>query len=107
MAEDKICNILYCMAKHNWREALHKSGRTASNTTVMELEEYNLKQKGLETIVVDDNSNGKKSSIKNKGKAEPSTKKVESQMHIRKISLFWETKRWEQILCAVQTVWQC
>eukprot|EP00957_Ditylum_brightwellii_P135872 10363865-Ditylum_brightwellii.AAC.1 len=22
MAEGKLCNILYCMVKHNWREAL-------------------------------------------------------------------------------------
>eukprot|EP00957_Ditylum_brightwellii_P097429 7420619-Ditylum_brightwellii.AAC.1 len=59
MAEDKLCNILYCMVEHNWREALRKSGRTASNMTVMELEECfeqielldNLKQKGSETIV--------------------------------------------------------
>eukprot|EP00957_Ditylum_brightwellii_P143973 10970595-Ditylum_brightwellii.AAC.1 len=59
MAKDEFCNILYCMVKHNWRETLHKSGRTASNIMVMELEEYfertelldNLKQKGLETIV--------------------------------------------------------
>eukprot|EP00957_Ditylum_brightwellii_P035919 2721948-Ditylum_brightwellii.AAC.1 len=51
------------MVKHNWREALRKSGRTASNMMVMELEEYfeqielldSLKQKGSETNVVDDN----------------------------------------------------
>eukprot|EP00957_Ditylum_brightwellii_P001329 104281-Ditylum_brightwellii.AAC.1 len=55
------------MVKHNWHEALRKSGRTASNMTVMELEEYfkqielldNLKQKELETTVVDDDSDGK------------------------------------------------
>eukprot|EP00957_Ditylum_brightwellii_P207124 15351586-Ditylum_brightwellii.AAC.1 len=72
MAEDELCNILYCMVKHDWREALRKSGRTASDMTIMELEEYfeqiklldNLKQKGLETIVVDDNSDGKKLSKK-------------------------------------------
>eukprot|EP00957_Ditylum_brightwellii_P064341 4882953-Ditylum_brightwellii.AAC.1 len=53
MAEDKLCNILYRMVKHNWHEALRKSGRTASGMTVLELEEYfkqielldNLKQK--------------------------------------------------------------
>eukprot|EP00957_Ditylum_brightwellii_P038236 2890772-Ditylum_brightwellii.AAC.1 len=53
MVEDELCNILYHMVKHDWHEALHKSGRTASNMTVMELEEYfeqielldNLKQK--------------------------------------------------------------
>eukprot|EP00957_Ditylum_brightwellii_P151141 11508282-Ditylum_brightwellii.AAC.1 len=60
------------MIKHNWHEALYKSGRTASSMTVMGLEEYfeqiemldNLKQKGSETIVVDNNSNGKKLSKK-------------------------------------------
>eukprot|EP00957_Ditylum_brightwellii_P077117 5860894-Ditylum_brightwellii.AAC.1 len=64
MTEDEFCNILYDMIKHNWHEALCKSGRAASNMTVMELEEYfkkielldNLKQKGSKTIVVDDNS---------------------------------------------------
>eukprot|EP00957_Ditylum_brightwellii_P128592 9809683-Ditylum_brightwellii.AAC.1 len=83
MAKDELCNILYRMVKHNWHEALRKSGRTASNMTVMELEEYfeqielldNFKQKGLETIVVNDNSNDKKLSKKNKGRSEPSTKK--------------------------------
>eukprot|EP00957_Ditylum_brightwellii_P191288 14564748-Ditylum_brightwellii.AAC.1 len=77
------------MVKHNWCEALCKSSRTASNTTIVELEEYfeqielldNFKQKGLETIVVDAESDGKKLSKKKKGKAEPSTKKVESRMH--------------------------
>eukprot|EP00957_Ditylum_brightwellii_P125517 9567400-Ditylum_brightwellii.AAC.1 len=59
MAKDKLCNILYCMVKHNWHEALCKSGRTASDMTIMELEGYfeqielldTLKQKGLKTIV--------------------------------------------------------
>eukprot|EP00957_Ditylum_brightwellii_P064328 4882097-Ditylum_brightwellii.AAC.1 len=49
----------------------------------MELEEYfeqiklldNLKQNGLETIVVDDSSYGKKLFKKKRGKTEPSTKK--------------------------------
>eukprot|EP00957_Ditylum_brightwellii_P107004 8164785-Ditylum_brightwellii.AAC.1 len=71
------------MVKHNWHEALCKSGRTASNMTVVELEEYFeqilllyiLKQKGSETIVVDDDYDGKKSSKKKNSKAEPSTKK--------------------------------
>eukprot|EP00957_Ditylum_brightwellii_P173800 13231425-Ditylum_brightwellii.AAC.1 len=84
MSEGKLCNTLYCIVKHDWCEALRKTGRTANNMTVMELEEYskqielldNLKQKGPETIVVDDNSDGKKSSKKNKGKTEPSTKKA-------------------------------
>eukprot|EP00957_Ditylum_brightwellii_P054917 4161929-Ditylum_brightwellii.AAC.1 len=83
MAKDEFCNILYCMVKHNWREAFCKSGRTASSMMVMELKEYfeqielldNLKQKGLETIMVDDNSDGKKLSKKNKGRTEASTKK--------------------------------
>eukprot|EP00957_Ditylum_brightwellii_P097448 7421919-Ditylum_brightwellii.AAC.1 len=83
MAKDKLCNILYHMVKHNWHEALCKSGRTASNMTVIELEEYfkqielldNLKQKKSETIVVDDHSDGEKLSKKKKGKVEPSTKK--------------------------------
>eukprot|EP00957_Ditylum_brightwellii_P068378 5191056-Ditylum_brightwellii.AAC.1 len=69
------------MVKHNWHEVLRKSERTASNMTIMELEEYfeqiklldNLKQKGSETIVVDDDSGNKKWSKKKKGKAEPST----------------------------------
>eukprot|EP00957_Ditylum_brightwellii_P164237 12504004-Ditylum_brightwellii.AAC.1 len=68
MIKDKLCNILYHMVKHDWHEALHKSGRTASDMMVMEFEEYfeqiellgNLKQKGLETIVADDNSDDKK-----------------------------------------------
>eukprot|EP00957_Ditylum_brightwellii_P210298 15364807-Ditylum_brightwellii.AAC.1 len=40
MAKDKLCNILYFIVKHNWREALCKSSRTASNMTVIELEEH-------------------------------------------------------------------
>eukprot|EP00957_Ditylum_brightwellii_P069132 5249253-Ditylum_brightwellii.AAC.1 len=32
MVEDKLCNILYCMVKHDWCEAFHKS------MTIMELE---------------------------------------------------------------------
>eukprot|EP00957_Ditylum_brightwellii_P087002 6622045-Ditylum_brightwellii.AAC.1 len=67
MAEDELCDKIYHMVKHHWHEAMHKSSRTASNMMVMELEEYfeqiefldNLKQKGLETIVVDDGSDGK------------------------------------------------
>eukprot|EP00957_Ditylum_brightwellii_P112985 8615693-Ditylum_brightwellii.AAC.1 len=78
MAKDKLCNILYHMVKHDWREALHKSCRTASNMTIMELEEYfeqiellgNLKQKGSEIIVVDDDSDSKKLSKKRFGGAE-------------------------------------
>eukprot|EP00957_Ditylum_brightwellii_P021283 1605667-Ditylum_brightwellii.AAC.1 len=72
MAKDKLCNILYHMVEHNWCEALHKSGRTAIDMTSMELKEYfeqiellnNLKQKGSETIVVDNDSDGKKLSKK-------------------------------------------
>eukprot|EP00957_Ditylum_brightwellii_P082589 6279824-Ditylum_brightwellii.AAC.1 len=83
MAKDELCNIPYCMVKHNWREALRKCSRTESDITVMELEEYfeqielldNLNQKGSETIVVDDNSDGKNLSKKNKGGTDPSTKK--------------------------------
>eukprot|EP00957_Ditylum_brightwellii_P117581 8967609-Ditylum_brightwellii.AAC.1 len=76
MAKEKLCNILYRMVKHEWCEALHKSGRTASDMTIMELKDYfeqielldNLKQKGLDIIVVDDDSDGKKLSKKKKGK---------------------------------------
>eukprot|EP00957_Ditylum_brightwellii_P044217 3355302-Ditylum_brightwellii.AAC.1 len=72
MAKDELCNILYHMSKHNWHEALCGSGRTANNMTMVELEEYfeqiklldNLKQKGSETIVVDNDSDGKKLSKK-------------------------------------------
>eukprot|EP00957_Ditylum_brightwellii_P095074 7240734-Ditylum_brightwellii.AAC.1 len=74
MPEGKLCNILYHMVKHDWCEALRKSGMTTSDMTVMELEEYfehielldNLKQKGSETIVVDDDSDGEKLSKKKK-----------------------------------------
>ena len=80
----------------------------------MELEEYfeqielldNLKQKGLETIVIDDESDGEKLSKKKKGKAEPSTKKVESRMHIRNL-IFLGNQHMGKNVCVVQTVWQC
>eukprot|EP00957_Ditylum_brightwellii_P005232 399605-Ditylum_brightwellii.AAC.1 len=76
MAEDELCNILYRMVKHKWCEALHKSSRTVNNITIMELEEYfeqielldNIKQKGSDTIVVDDDSDDKKLSKKKQGK---------------------------------------
>eukprot|EP00957_Ditylum_brightwellii_P180327 13737421-Ditylum_brightwellii.AAC.1 len=74
MAKDELCNILYYMVKHKWCEALQKSGRTASNMTIMDLEENfqqmklldNIKQKGLDTIMVDDDSDNKELSKKKK-----------------------------------------
>eukprot|EP00957_Ditylum_brightwellii_P198308 15111892-Ditylum_brightwellii.AAC.1 len=61
----------------------------------------------LKTIVVDDDSDNEKSSKKKKGGAEPSTKKSGKQNAHKKNLFFWATKIWEQILCTVQTVWQC
>eukprot|EP00957_Ditylum_brightwellii_P079472 6043691-Ditylum_brightwellii.AAC.1 len=108
MAEDKLCNILYCMVKHNWHSAFRKSSRTASSMTVMALEGYfekiilhhNLKQKGLETIVVDDDSYGKKSPNKKKGKAEPSTKKGGKQNTYKK-SHFSGQPKYESFMCVL------
>eukprot|EP00957_Ditylum_brightwellii_P180932 13784658-Ditylum_brightwellii.AAC.1 len=112
MAKDDLCNILYCMVKHDWREALRKSGRTASDMTVMELEKYfeqielldNLKQKGSETNVVDDGSDGKKLSKKNKGRTEPSTKKMESQMHIRKLIFLGNQNMGTNFVCCARSL---
>eukprot|EP00957_Ditylum_brightwellii_P180996 13789037-Ditylum_brightwellii.AAC.1 len=63
MADDELCNILYQMVKHDWRDALCKSGRNPSNMNLQDLTDYfeqielleAVKQKS-ETIVVDNNN---------------------------------------------------
>eukprot|EP00957_Ditylum_brightwellii_P021023 1584469-Ditylum_brightwellii.AAC.1 len=34
MAEDEMCNIIYCIVKHNWCNALHKSCRTPTDLSL-------------------------------------------------------------------------
>eukprot|EP00957_Ditylum_brightwellii_P160880 12249145-Ditylum_brightwellii.AAC.1 len=101
------------MVKHDLREALHKSVRTASNMTSMELEEYfkqielldNLKQIGSETIVVNDDSDGKKLSKKKKGKAETSTKKGGKQnAHKRKSHFPGQPKHGKFFVCCANSL---
>eukprot|EP00957_Ditylum_brightwellii_P046284 3511900-Ditylum_brightwellii.AAC.1 len=67
MAEDELCSIIYHIVKHEWRDALWKSGGTPTDLSFQDLvnsfEQTELldgvKQKS-ETIVVDDNSDKKK-----------------------------------------------
>eukprot|EP00957_Ditylum_brightwellii_P067876 5152227-Ditylum_brightwellii.AAC.1 len=69
MADDDICNILYQMVKHDWRDALCKSGRNPSNMNLQDLTDYFeqiellkvIKQKP-ETIVLDDDTDEQKKS---------------------------------------------
>jgi hypothetical protein len=64
MGTDELCDILYRMVKHEWREALWKSGRSSSEMSVTDLVDYfeqielldGLEKKKSETITVDDDS---------------------------------------------------
>eukprot|EP00957_Ditylum_brightwellii_P012806 967789-Ditylum_brightwellii.AAC.1 len=40
MADNKLCDILYQMVKHEWHEALRKSGRSFSKMSVTDLVDY-------------------------------------------------------------------
>jgi hypothetical protein len=40
MAEDELCSIIYQMIKHDWQDALHKSGRTPTNLSFQDLVDY-------------------------------------------------------------------
>ena len=62
----------------------------------------NLKQKGSETIVVDDDSGNMKLSKKKKGKAEPSTKKSGKQ-NAHKKSHFSGQPKYGKKMCAEET----
>eukprot|EP00957_Ditylum_brightwellii_P047270 3590648-Ditylum_brightwellii.AAC.1 len=37
MAENELCDIIYCMIKHDWRDALCKSGRTPNDLSFQDL----------------------------------------------------------------------
>eukprot|EP00957_Ditylum_brightwellii_P024938 1885604-Ditylum_brightwellii.AAC.1 len=61
--EDELCDILYCMVKHDWRDTLRKSGRNSTNMNLQDLMDYFeqikllevVKQKS-ETIILDDDT---------------------------------------------------
>eukprot|EP00957_Ditylum_brightwellii_P149109 11354171-Ditylum_brightwellii.AAC.1 len=65
MADDELCDILYQMVKHEWQEALRKSGCSSSDMSISDLVDYFeqiefldvLEKKKSKTITVDDNSN--------------------------------------------------
>eukprot|EP00957_Ditylum_brightwellii_P171396 13048274-Ditylum_brightwellii.AAC.1 len=65
MADDKLCDILYRMVKHEWRKALRKSGRSSSEMSITDLVNYFeqielldvIDKKKSKTITVDDDSN--------------------------------------------------
>ena len=64
MADEELCNILYQMVKHDWHDALRKSGRNSSDVNLQNLMDCFEQIKFLEvvkqkpkTIVVDDNNN--------------------------------------------------
>eukprot|EP00957_Ditylum_brightwellii_P161380 12287894-Ditylum_brightwellii.AAC.1 len=40
MADDELCDILYQMVKHDWHDALHKSGRNPSDMNLQDLTDY-------------------------------------------------------------------
>eukprot|EP00957_Ditylum_brightwellii_P105663 8057813-Ditylum_brightwellii.AAC.1 len=40
MADDELCNILYQMVKHDWRDALCKLGRNPSDMNLQDLMDY-------------------------------------------------------------------
>eukprot|EP00957_Ditylum_brightwellii_P132656 10115632-Ditylum_brightwellii.AAC.1 len=40
MAEDELCSIIYCMVKHDQRNALWKSERTPTDLILQELVDY-------------------------------------------------------------------
>eukprot|EP00957_Ditylum_brightwellii_P084350 6414772-Ditylum_brightwellii.AAC.1 len=65
MADNKLCDILYQMVKHEWRKALRKSGCLSLDMIITNLFSYFEQIKLLdiidmnksETITVDDDSN--------------------------------------------------
>eukprot|EP00957_Ditylum_brightwellii_P109604 8359890-Ditylum_brightwellii.AAC.1 len=69
MTDDELCDILYQMVKHDWHDALCKSGRNTSNMSLQDLMDYFeqikllkvVKQKS-KTIIVDDNNDKQKKS---------------------------------------------
>eukprot|EP00957_Ditylum_brightwellii_P012192 921029-Ditylum_brightwellii.AAC.1 len=69
MVDDELCNIVYQMVKHDWCDAICKSGRNPSNVNLQDLTDYFkqiellevVKQKS-KTIVVDDNNDEPKKS---------------------------------------------
>eukprot|EP00957_Ditylum_brightwellii_P176662 13455693-Ditylum_brightwellii.AAC.1 len=40
LADNKLCNILYQLVKHEWRKALRKSARSSSEMRVTDLVDY-------------------------------------------------------------------
>eukprot|EP00957_Ditylum_brightwellii_P132831 10128906-Ditylum_brightwellii.AAC.1 len=40
MADNKLCDILYLIVKHDWHDALRKSGRSSSEMSVTDLVDY-------------------------------------------------------------------
>eukprot|EP00957_Ditylum_brightwellii_P085965 6540589-Ditylum_brightwellii.AAC.1 len=67
MVEDELCNIIYQIVKHGWRNALCKSSRKSTDLSFQDLVDYfkqiklldDIKQKP-KTIVVDNNTDKKK-----------------------------------------------
>eukprot|EP00957_Ditylum_brightwellii_P161598 12303455-Ditylum_brightwellii.AAC.1 len=61
MADDELCNILYQMVKHDWRNAARKQERNISDMNLQDLMDYfkqiellkALKQKSKAIIVND------------------------------------------------------
>eukprot|EP00957_Ditylum_brightwellii_P125401 9558064-Ditylum_brightwellii.AAC.1 len=83
MVEDELCNIMYLMVKHDWQDALQKSGRAPTNISSQDLVNYfeqielldGVKQKS-EAIVIDDDSDKKKKSSSHCRKNENSDEKA-------------------------------
>ena len=64
----------------------------------------NLKQKGSETIVVDDNSDGKKLSKRIRVGQNPPLKKVERQMHIRRLIFLGNQNMGTNFVCCASSL---
>eukprot|EP00957_Ditylum_brightwellii_P002356 180811-Ditylum_brightwellii.AAC.1 len=72
MADNKLCDILYWMVKHEWREDLRKSGGSSSEMSVTNPVDYFeqielldcIDKKNSEAITVDDNSDKHESKSK-------------------------------------------
>eukprot|EP00957_Ditylum_brightwellii_P072289 5495149-Ditylum_brightwellii.AAC.1 len=50
MTDNKFCNILYCMVKHEWRDALRKSSCAPMDMSITNLVDYFKQIKLLEVV---------------------------------------------------------
>eukprot|EP00957_Ditylum_brightwellii_P031208 2365147-Ditylum_brightwellii.AAC.1 len=100
MADNELCNILYRMVKHKWRDALRKSGRSSLEMSVTDLVDYFeridlldvIDKKKSEAITVDDNSNKNESKSKSSC-GDNNTNKKMTKKHKRKSQIRRNSKK--------------